>query len=96
MKLAMSSIAPRIKRIKSSEVDYGARARVPDLHDLWLNLEFRATAGGRADAEWTALIEEVRFARDSPLEGDGFELPVPRVGGTELPAAAPPESQVRT
>jgi hypothetical protein len=22
--------------------------------------------------------EEVRFARDSPLEGDGFELPVPR------------------
>ena len=25
-----------------------------------------------------ALIEEVRFARDSLLEGDGFELPVPR------------------
>jgi hypothetical protein len=24
------------------------------------------------------LIEEVRFARDSPLEGGGFELPVPR------------------
>jgi hypothetical protein len=24
------------------------------------------------------LIEEVRFASDSPLEGDGFELPVPR------------------
>jgi hypothetical protein len=24
------------------------------------------------------LIEEVRFALDSPLEGDGFELPVPR------------------
>jgi hypothetical protein len=23
--------------------------------------------------------EELRFARDSPLEGDGFELPVPRV-----------------
>ena len=22
------------------------------------------------------LIEEVRFARDSPLEGDGFELPL--------------------
>jgi hypothetical protein len=25
-----------------------------------------------------APIEEVRFARDSPLEGGGFELPVPR------------------
>jgi hypothetical protein len=25
-----------------------------------------------------ALIEEVSFASDSPLEGDGFELPVPR------------------
>jgi hypothetical protein len=24
------------------------------------------------------MIEEVRFAEDSPLEGDGFELPVPR------------------
>jgi hypothetical protein len=22
--------------------------------------------------------EEVRFASDSPLEGDGFELPIPR------------------
>ena len=25
-----------------------------------------------------ALIEEVRFARDSPLEGTGFEISVPR------------------
>ena len=25
-----------------------------------------------------ALIEQVRFAMDSPVEGDGFELPVPR------------------
>ena len=25
-------------------------------------------------------FEEVRFARDSPLEGDGFELPVPGHG----------------
>jgi hypothetical protein len=24
-------------------------------------------------------ISEFRFATDSPLEGDGFELPVPRV-----------------
>jgi hypothetical protein len=24
------------------------------------------------------MIEEVRFAEDSPLEGNGFELPVPR------------------
>jgi hypothetical protein len=28
-----------------------------------------------------ALIEEVRFARDSPLEGTGFELSVPLGGG---------------
>jgi hypothetical protein len=27
---------------------------------------------------YEAMIEEVRFAADSPLEGDGFELPVPR------------------
>jgi hypothetical protein len=26
--------------------------------------------------------EEVRFARDSPVEGDGFELPVPREIGS--------------
>ena len=25
-----------------------------------------------------ALIEQVRFAMDSPVEGDGFELPVPQ------------------
>jgi hypothetical protein len=31
---------------------------------------------GRARAVLT--FEEVRFARDSPLEGDGFEPPVPR------------------
>ena len=37
------------------------------------------------------MIEEVRFALDSPLEGDGFELSVPRVMGgrfrTTVPAA---------
>jgi len=27
--------------------------------------------------DFSGLIEEFRFARDSPLEGDGFELPVP-------------------
>jgi hypothetical protein len=27
------------------------------------------------------MIEEVRFAADSPLEGDGFELPVPELAG---------------
>jgi hypothetical protein len=29
-------------------------------------------------AEFGALIEEVKFASDSPLEGNGFELSVPR------------------
>jgi len=29
-------------------------------------------------ANFSALIEEMRFARDSPLEGTGFELLVPR------------------
>jgi len=33
-----------------------------------------------------ALIEEVRFARDSLLEGDGFELPVPRAMQARLKA----------
>ena len=31
-----------------------------------------------AETRRCALIKEVGFARDSPLEGDGFELPVPR------------------
>jgi hypothetical protein len=31
--------------------------------------------------------EEVRFASDSPLEGDGFELSVPRVIYRPAPAA---------
>jgi len=31
------------------------------------------------------VVEEVKFASDSPLEGDGFELPVPR----EIGAGAP-------
>ena len=29
---------------------------------------------------YEAMIEEVRFAEDSPLEGDGFELWVPATG----------------
>jgi hypothetical protein len=32
-----------------------------------------------------APIEEVRFARDSPLEGDGFELLVPRHESPRFP-----------
>jgi hypothetical protein len=36
------------------------------------------------------LIEEVRFARDSPLEGDGFEPSVPRdVAGSQFHADYP-------
>jgi hypothetical protein len=37
-----------------------------------------AAAGSRSEFQWTALIKEVRFAPDSPLEEDGFELSVPR------------------
>jgi hypothetical protein len=32
----------------------------------------------REIARKTVAAEEIRFALDSPLEGDGFELPVPR------------------
>jgi multidrug efflux pump subunit AcrA (membrane-fusion protein) len=39
---------------------------------------FVYTITDNREAQWTALIEEIRFARDSPLEGDGFELSVPR------------------
>jgi hypothetical protein len=28
------------------------------------------------------MIQEIEFAPDSPLEGDGFELPVPREIGS--------------
>jgi hypothetical protein len=33
-----------------------------------------------------AMIEEVRFGEDSPLEGNGFEMSVPRCIGDEPPA----------
>jgi hypothetical protein len=33
-----------------------------------------------------ALIEKIRFARDSPLEGSGFELSVPRQMGNGFEA----------
>jgi hypothetical protein len=45
-------------------------------------VNFAASGGrrcSRGDSKWTALIEEVRFARDSALEGDGFEPSVPRL-----------------
>jgi hypothetical protein len=35
-----------------------------------------------------ALIEEIRFARDSPLEGNGFELPIPREISSGFEASA--------
>ena len=40
-----------------------------------------------------ALIEEVRFAADSPVEGDGFEPSVPRKRNTSLWAAPLPSPQ---
>jgi len=42
-----------------------------------------------------AMTEEVRFAVDSPLEGDGFELPVPREkGSVQKLRRLPPASKV--
>src|SRR6202171_4440287 len=41
-------------------------------------IEFRANRHEVRRSCRAALIEEVRFARDSPLEGDGFEPSVPR------------------
>jgi hypothetical protein len=37
----------------------------------------------RGEAAWVRVASrrEIRFATDSPLEGDGFELPVPREKG---------------
>ena len=39
---------------------------------------------------WTALIKEVRFAPDSPLEGTGFEpsVPLEKSGRSETRASA--------
>ena len=42
--------------------------------------------GRRSGCRSPALIEKVRFAPDSPLEGDGFELPVPRAMQARLEA----------
>ena len=40
---------------------------------------------------YEAMIEEVRFAEDSPLEGDGFEPSVPRGGdGCRVPGPTAP------
>src|SRR6516162_3607486 len=45
----------------------------------------------------TRILRESRFAMDSPLEGSGFELPVPRCALIANSAAlvAPPDSAVR-
>jgi hypothetical protein len=45
----------------------------------------RIEQGGDRHLDYAALTEEVRFAQDSPLEEDGFELSVPgeRVCGFE-------------
>jgi hypothetical protein len=57
----------RVRRVgilnPSPENDLGAQARVT---------AFVQAEGGRSPKPW------VEFAPDSPLEGDGFELPVPR------------------
>jgi hypothetical protein len=49
---------------------------------------FVARHGGNVRVRYP---EEIRFAPDSPLEGDGFELSVPRVmagdSGRRVPAA---------
>ena len=36
------------------------------------------TGKSRSDLRWAAPRGPVKFALDSPLEGDGFEIPVPR------------------
>ena len=49
----------------------------------------RMTAGSAADwhsAYGSAGLSQNRFATDSPLEGDGFELPVPRAMQARLEA----------
>src|SRR3984893_10355720 len=42
---------------------------------------------GRRRNDSQRLIQEVRFARDSPLEGDGFELLVPLSKRTAVPSS---------
>jgi hypothetical protein len=44
-----------------------------------------AIRGPRRMSGYEAMIEEVRFAEDSPLEGDGFELLVPRHESPRFP-----------
>ena len=45
--------------------------------------------GPLSDRAYPNMIEEVRFAPDSPLEGDGFEPSVPRVMGGDLGRRVP-------
>jgi hypothetical protein len=57
---------------------------------------FRANTG----ADWhmqATMIQDIEFALDAPLEGSGFELPVPRCALIANCAAlvAPPDSAVR-
>ena len=37
-------------------------------------------AGDEAISSVALVVKRIRFARDSPLEGTGFEPPVPRLG----------------
>src|SRR6266853_2915964 len=51
-----------------------------DLGDRWLD-KIAASAAPSHSRIWDS-YPKVRFAPDSPLEGDGFEPPVPREGPT--------------
>src|SRR5260370_33171123 len=52
-----------------------------------LSAAARGEAAARACAQPSRLIEEVKFARDSPLEEDGFELVVPLSKRTAVPSS---------
>jgi hypothetical protein len=79
---------PQLEGIVSKRAD---AAYAPGNRGLWLKVKCLhreeivvvgwtpiAAASSRSESQWTASIKEVRFARDSPLEGAGFELSVPR------------------
>ena len=81
----------RIECLVSEVGDQGHLVRRENTMGGYSRLE-----GPSTDRAYPNMIEEVRFAPDSALEGEGFEPSVPREGN--YAARLPPDrgSQVRT
>ena len=75
----------RIECLVSEVGDQGHLVRRENTMGGYSRLE-----GPSTDRAYPNMIEEVRFAPDSALEGAGFEPSVPRLLSAQVPAGMPP------